>query len=274
MSESSTLPTQKIKDEFPDELPAKKLCNQSPPFNPIQGDGPLGNKYSGKMFYGGSDKEQLVKTVQMMLNELGVSDDEGNSLEVDGDFGNKTEQALKKFQKKNKDWELKDLKADGLVGPRTSDALNRTMVGRWYKVYETDKELTEGQTFITVMSERFTEGLTVTLSGQEEAEEGSSPSSSSSGSTPAQVIRRRRNDGRAAFENVPEALKPVSAGQFKVEILDENLNKFDKSILFEIEKKESKTDNDGILKLRKKRSEVSLVGIEGQDSSSSQPEPS
>lgn len=257
MSESSTLPVQKIKDEFPDELPVKKLCNQSPPFNPIQGDGPLGNTFTGKMFYSGSDKEQLVKTVQTMLNELGITDDDGNSLEVDGKFGNKTEQAIKKFQKKTKDWELKDLKTDGLVGPRTSDALNRAMVGRWYKVYETDKELMGGQTFITVMSERFTEGITVTLSGQEEG--------SSSTPTREQVVRKRREDGRAAFENVPEALKPINAGEFRVEILDENLNKFDKSILFEIEKRESKTDNEGVLKLRKKRSQVSLIGTTGEE---------
>src|SRR5215204_266642 len=112
MSETSILPVEKIKDEFPDELPARKLCNRIPPFDPIKGDGSLGNRFTGKMAYIGSDKVQLVKTVQMMLNDLGISDDDGNSLVADGDLGNKTEQALKKFQKDHKDWELTDLKTD------------------------------------------------------------------------------------------------------------------------------------------------------------------
>jgi hypothetical protein len=254
MSEPSVLVVEKIKDEFPNEIPAKKLCNRIPPFDPIQGDGSLGNRFTGKMAYRGSDKVQLVKTVQMMLIDLGIPDDDGNSLVADGDFGNKTEQALKRFQKDHKDWELRDLKTDGLVGPRTSDALNRAMVGIWYKIYETDKELTDGQTFITVASERFTEGLTVTLNSSEIK---SSPDPSEEPTT-----RKRRDDGRAAFETIPPIIKPSA---FKVEILDEKLKKFEKSLAFEVEKKEKSTDDDSVLTLRKKSSQVLLIGTRAED---------
>ena len=50
---------------------------------------------------------QVVKTLQTKLKAKGYS------LSVDGDFGTKTENAVKDFQKKNK------LTADGIVGPKT-----------------------------------------------------------------------------------------------------------------------------------------------------------
>jgi peptidoglycan hydrolase-like protein with peptidoglycan-binding domain len=249
-----TLPVEKIKDEFPDELPSKKLCNRNPPFDPIKGDGPLSNRFNSMMSYSGSDKKELVKTLQMMLNDLGIPDDDGNPLEVDGDFGIKTEQAIKRFQKDHKDWELKDLKTDGLVGPRTSDALNRAMVGIWYKVYETDKELTDGQTFITVNSGRLTEGLVMTVNSPE--------IDSASAPTQDQPTRRRRDDGRAAFENIPSLIKP---NRFEVEILDEKLKKFEKPLLFEVENKEQSTDDRSVLSLMKKKSQVSLIGTTGEE---------
>ncbi len=156
-------------DEYPDnpgQLPAKKLCNKNPPFNPIQGDGALGNQFNGRMYYQGSDKEELVKHLQTMLQQLGK--DIGPS-GIDGKFGNNTEKAVKSFQQENKDWEENPLKVDGLVGPRTSDALNRAMVGRWYDKYETPRELTQDKLLITATKEALQEGVSINPSDVESA---------------------------------------------------------------------------------------------------------
>ncbi len=251
---SDTLPTEKVSEELPDPLPAAKLCNKNPPFNPVQGEGALGNRFAGKMHYAGSDKEELVKTLQKMLNELGIRDDDGNPLEVDGDFGSKTEGAVKKFQEENKDWDGEQLSTDGLVGPKTSDALNRAMVGRWYKVYQTDKSLTDDKPIITVTSERLADGIPMSLEGAEaesEAEE---------------TTRRRRDDGRSAFENVPPPIQPSS---FKIEILDSAFNDFEEPIKFNVEERETTTNEEGFLMLHKKRSQIELVGKSPEASSTS-----
>jgi len=46
-----------------------------------------------------------VKQIQTSLNNLGFTDDNGNKLEVDGDFGDKTEQAYKKYLAKKDELE-------------------------------------------------------------------------------------------------------------------------------------------------------------------------
>jgi hypothetical protein len=91
------------------------------------------------------NRSELVKHVQQMLDALGFYPGK-----IDGDFGPNTEKAVKGFQEKYKDWEGDALKVDGLVGPRTSDALNRALVGIWYDRYETPKELTEETKLIAV----------------------------------------------------------------------------------------------------------------------------
>lgn len=63
-----------------------------------------------------------VRAVQNRLNYLGY-----NCGEADGSFGTKTDQAVVAFQKKNKDSSGKALKADGIVGKKTCEALN----GKW-----------------------------------------------------------------------------------------------------------------------------------------------
>ena len=42
---------------------------------------------------------------------------------------------------------------DGLVGPKTSDALNRELVGIWYSKYETPKQLTTGKRIIAMLED-------------------------------------------------------------------------------------------------------------------------
>ena len=54
-----------------------------------------------------------VKRLQALLRARGFRDDDGNTIKIDGVFGDKTEQAVKRFQKKYK------LDADGIVGRDT-----------------------------------------------------------------------------------------------------------------------------------------------------------
>jgi len=136
----------------PDKLPAAKLCNKFSPLNPIKGDGPLVR---------GDTRKKLVEHLQTMLFDLGF--DLGRTGEnkdgVDGVFGDLTEKAVKDFQGKNRDWEWNSLKVDKKVGPKTSDALNRAMVGIWYDEYVTPKELTEEILIITATRHAIKEGL-------------------------------------------------------------------------------------------------------------------
>lgn len=139
----------------PTQLPALDLRNSSD-----GGKGPLGNQYAGKMLYVGSDREELVETLQSMLVKLGY--DVGSS-GVDGKFGNDTEKAVKQFQEENKDWNGDGLKVDGLIGPKTSDALNRAMVGLWYDHYQTPVELTEDYALLTATAEALNNTVSVEI---------------------------------------------------------------------------------------------------------------
>jgi len=144
--------------ENPGTLPARDFCNKGAKKNPITGKGPLGNQYAGRMSYDESDREEQVKGVQKMLLDLGF---DIGLMEADGKFGDATEDGVREFQKENVDWECKPLNVDGLVGPRTSDALNREMVGRWYDTYPTPKEISEDIYCYTAIESRVREGLTI-----------------------------------------------------------------------------------------------------------------
>jgi peptidoglycan hydrolase-like protein with peptidoglycan-binding domain len=62
--------------------------------------------------------DQSVKLLQELLKLAGF--DPGP---IDGDFGPKTEGAVKKFQQANQDFDGNPLKVDGVVGKRTWAAL-------------------------------------------------------------------------------------------------------------------------------------------------------
>ena len=150
--------------ENPGPLPAEKLCNKYNNPNPIKGEGALGNENTGKMYHEGTDRKSLVETLQKMLRDLKKYDLGSSGPDkdgVDGTFGNKTEDAVKQFQEKHKDWDGNVLKVDGLVGPETSDALNREMVGKWYDHYQTHEKLVKGVPYHTVTSEFLKEGLKI-----------------------------------------------------------------------------------------------------------------
>jgi hypothetical protein len=122
----------------PGPLPALDLRNRRD-----GGDGPLTR---------GDSRSDLVKHLQQMLSTLkyDLGDTGSDKDGVDGDFGVKTQKALEEYQKMHKDWEGKQLLIDGRVGPRTSDSLNRTLVGYWYDKYETPTELTDTLKLLTV----------------------------------------------------------------------------------------------------------------------------
>ncbi|MCD1294328.1 hypothetical protein CUJ83_04860 [Methanocella sp. CWC-04] len=98
------------------------------------------------------NRKELVEHVQHMLIALGydLGDYGPDKNGVDGDFGDATEKAVKDFQEKHKDWEGNALVVDGLVGPRTGNALNRALVGVWYEKYETPRDLTGDVKLVTL----------------------------------------------------------------------------------------------------------------------------
>lgn len=71
--------------------------------------------------YGQKNNDVLL--LQVILNGLGVKDNKGKPLEEDRKFGKKTKQAVKNFQRNNKDSSGTQLKIDGIVGPLTYSAL-------------------------------------------------------------------------------------------------------------------------------------------------------
>lgn len=59
-----------------------------------------------------------VSKLQIALNYLKYTDNEGKALDVDGEWGTKTHQAFLKFQR------AKGLVVDGIYGPKSKDKLN------------------------------------------------------------------------------------------------------------------------------------------------------
>lgn len=149
-------------DETP--LRAKDFCNSWGKGNPVLGKGPLGNSYKEQMYYTGGDREQVVYKVQQMLTILEYS--LGPSV-PDGKFGNDTEAAVRAFQQDWKDWKGDSLNVDGLVGPETSDALNRKMVGIWYNHYRTPRELYPEIALITATIGAVEGTITVDIASEE-----------------------------------------------------------------------------------------------------------
>lgn len=77
-------------------------------------------KYALPTLKKGSKGEE-VKKLQNHLNRLGFKDRNGKSLQTDGDFGVKTEYALRAFQKKYK------LYVDGIYGQKSYAAMKKAL---------------------------------------------------------------------------------------------------------------------------------------------------
>ena len=65
------------------------------------------------------EKGEDTRRLQDTLNNFGYRDKEGRALKEDGDFGGRTKEAVQAFQQAH------GLKADGVVGPQTLDALKK-----------------------------------------------------------------------------------------------------------------------------------------------------
>jgi peptidoglycan hydrolase-like protein with peptidoglycan-binding domain len=108
-----------VKDYQTDRHPPKPLA-LSQLFNLIV-DGVVGHntwfRLDPQLLKRGSDN-RTVRLLQELLKLAGF--DPGP---IDGDFGPKTEDAVKKFQQANKDFDGKQLVVDGIVGIRTWAAL-------------------------------------------------------------------------------------------------------------------------------------------------------
>jgi peptidoglycan hydrolase-like protein with peptidoglycan-binding domain len=65
------------------------------------------------------DRGTEVRDLQQQLNQLGYTDQNGRQLAIDGDFGQRTRQAVEAFQR------AQGLPVDGIVGPQTIEALGK-----------------------------------------------------------------------------------------------------------------------------------------------------
>jgi len=145
-------------------LPAPDFCNSWGEGNPVLGKGALGNSSTGHMYYSDTgNREAMVKKVQTMLSVLGYT---VGSAGADGKFGSDTEKAVKKFQEEHEDWGGEKLNVDGLVGPKTADALNRKMVAAgWYKFHQTETSLTRTFSLLTIQAEALKSPVSLDVNG-------------------------------------------------------------------------------------------------------------
>lgn len=65
------------------------------------------------------EKGAEIESIQVLLNRFGYRDSQGNLIASDGDFGQKTKEAVQAFQRAH------GLEDDGIIGARTMEALKR-----------------------------------------------------------------------------------------------------------------------------------------------------
>lgn len=94
--------------------------NPASPFN-VYGNGKaIRIKILSISFIGGSPGKVRPKGATVRLNNFGYRDKDGRALREDGGFGDRTKEAVQAYQQAH------GLKADGLVGPQTLDALMKS----------------------------------------------------------------------------------------------------------------------------------------------------
>lgn len=82
-----------------------------------QGEAPAAHQETASATLREKDRGESVRSLQQDLNRLGIRDGQGNALQADGQFGAKTEQAVRAFQ------QAKGLEVDGIVGRDTRAAI-------------------------------------------------------------------------------------------------------------------------------------------------------
>jgi hypothetical protein len=98
----------------------------------------------------------MLRDLQLNVGTTGPDNDG-----IDGKFGDLTRKAVKEFQSKNNAVDGSPLKQDGLVGPRTADALNRKVVGKQFDVYQTPIELTKDFLLVTTTEKALRDSVTI-----------------------------------------------------------------------------------------------------------------
>jgi peptidoglycan hydrolase-like protein with peptidoglycan-binding domain len=220
-------------------LPVLKLCDKIPQFGTEPGEGALSM---------GDNRTDLVKRLQFMLKDLGfpLGTSGENSNGVDGIFGEQTRKTVLDFQTNHKHVDGNLLKPDGMVGPRTSDSLNRAMVGIWYDHYQTPKELVENKTFVTATSEFLSNGFEFQVGETIETTTGDVPN------------KIQRTDGRTAFVTIAPPLKPRPT--FDVKVVDGDLKAVGEGTTFHVDGTKTRTtDEESNIKLNKNKTFLSLI---------------
>ncbi len=183
-----------------------------------------------------------------MLKDLGffLGDTGPNNDGVDEVFGELTKKAVLDFQTNHKHVDGNLLKPDGMVGPRTSDSLNRAMVGIWYDQYQTPKELVENKTFVTATSEFLSNGFEFQVDETIETITEDVPN------------KIQRTDGRTAFLTIVPSLKPRPT--FDVKVVDGELNAIGEGTIFREDNAKTRTTNEeSKIKLNKNKTFLSLI---------------
>jgi CHAP domain/Putative peptidoglycan binding domain len=94
----------------------------------------MATNYPGSPVISGSTNGEAVRAIQTRLAELKIPESSGlKKLEIDGDFGPATEEAVRLFQAQSVDATGKPLEIDGKVGPMTWSVL----FGSAVKIVET-----------------------------------------------------------------------------------------------------------------------------------------
>ena len=102
-------------DSLPDIDFKKSIPGMNVTLEQIMLTGRSTEQFQGKSSKG--DEGSVVLSIQKKLNELGFTDKDNNRLQEDSKFGNKTESAVKSFQKN------KNLPVDGIVGELTHNTM-------------------------------------------------------------------------------------------------------------------------------------------------------
>jgi peptidoglycan hydrolase-like protein with peptidoglycan-binding domain len=101
------------------------------------GDAPLQTQSQGRSGAGSEvlmagDRGQHVAALQNELHRLGYTDSAGRPLEVDGDFGGRTQHAVESLQRDH------HLTVDGKVGPQTQEAIDHAVKAQGVRQLQTE----------------------------------------------------------------------------------------------------------------------------------------
>jgi|GEM_PF-3651061 len=143
------------------------------------------------------DKGKAVREIQGLLNSRAGK----IVLKPDGDFGGKTETAVKEFQTKMK------LRADGVVGPKTWDALHKESL-----VANFDNCISVHDWFSLTELQKFFDGLTPNVKHQEKAQP---PSQKPATPVKAQAVKTADTSKNNASTSVPAIVKQTDFKRYQ-----------------------------------------------------------